>query len=216
MPVAFDNVGSTAQTATSSLTVVLTLTTGAVLLAFVSGNDTTGSVSAIAYNGVALTRLGFAGAGTGSRVEAWGLTAPAAGVHDLVAQFSDGVTVWEMVGVSYVNAKAAGPFGTVASATASAVTVVLSVSVGGANDMVAAGFMQRADNISAMSITNRSSAGPSYAFYVGDTAGAATVSISAIIAGAISGNWAMVAVPILFSAAAAATTPLMCLLGAGL
>ena len=216
MPVAFDNATATAVTSTVSFTVALTVASNAVLVAFACGKDINNSVSSMAYNGVALTRLGQTGGRTGAgsvAVEAWGLTAPAAGANNLVVKFVGAAQQWAVGASSFINAKAATPFGTAASGTAGAVaTIVLSVS-STTTDIVAAGWAC-IEGISATNLTTRVTDNGTFGFRVGDSAGAATISISAVTQGGIGGAWAVMGIPIQFSAAAAGgPKTLMCMIG---
>ena len=216
MPVTFDNATATAQTSTVSFTVALTVATNAVLLAFACGKDIANSVSSMAYNGVALTRLGQTGARAGGgsvAVEAWGLTAPAAGANNLVVKFVGAAQLWAVGAVSYLNAKAVGPFGTVQSATINTSSVI-TLSVSSTSTGVVAGGWACIDDISATNFTTRKFDNNSYGFRIADSAGAATISLSAVTGADVASSWAVIGVPIVFSAAAAGgPATLMCMIG---
>ncbi len=199
--VLFDNAQITAMTAVDTLNLTLTAATNAVLLVAVGGKDTTGAVSAMAYNGVALTRLVQTTNGSiGMNMEIWGLTAPAAGANIISANFSTAGTVgWVMLGATYTNARTSNPFGTANSATASAVTATINISSSTTDKVfVGIGCVQY---ISATNATIRGSIGSpnNWGFVAGDVDGAIVASISAVLAGASVFNWALAAVPILAS-----------------
>ena len=212
MPVLFDNLRSSVQTATVSLSVALTAASNAVLLALFCGKNAN-SVSAVAYGGVSLTRLGRAGGAADMTIEIWGLTAPAAGTNTLSANFTDVGTRRQMVGVTYINARGSSPFGTMISATANLTAVAMSISAT-INAMVVGAFAC-STYVSASNATARLNSQADMGFYVGDTAGAAVVSLSAVQITDTTGTWALAGIPIYFSAAAAAAVPSMGLMNAG-
>ena len=213
MPVLFDAVANSVETSTASLTVTLNVASNAVLLAFCGTVNNTGSVSAVAFNGAALTRLGRAGNTTGSGpvIEIWGLTAPAAGSFGLSANFTT-TSRWILTGISYINARAANPFGTVASATASAVTVGMNVS--SSTTWITVAQYGCTSQISASNALTRMSVVGNIHNLLVETAGALNTALSAILQGAVSAEWAIAGLPVIFSAAAAGVpATLMCLMG---
>lgn len=200
MPVVFDAVGTSAQTATVSLSVAITLANNAVLLAFIGGKAAA-SASSVAYGGVNLTRLGYTSATTNMVLEVWGLTAPASGANNLVANFPSAGTRRTVVGISYLNARAVNPFGKMASATASAVSVAMNVS--GTVDGVVVGGFACAAGISATNLLQRSLNNADMGFFVGETAGAGvSTALSARLQGTVSASWANAGICVYFSAAA--------------
>lgn len=202
MPVTFDNIAKSQSTGTA-LQFNLTVGANAVLLAyFVHDSVNQRSVSAVAYGGVAMTRLGSTLAlGTNNiRMEVWGLTAPAAGSNVLSAQFAQS-DLWYGFGVSYLNATGTTPFGTVASATSGGATV-LNLSVSSTSTDLISFFMAATGAITLSNGTQRQTAG-SQAIVVGDIAGAGPETVSATNAGSI--TWGGLGLSIRFSAAAAST-----------
>ncbi len=217
MPVTLDTSGSSLQTATATLTVALTIASNAVLLAIIGGKNTGHSVSAVDLGGVPLTRLGLVGTSDpGGHIEIWGLTAPAAGAGTLraIMGFSTGET-WVMTGASFLGVAGINPFSPVQTATTSAITVTMSLSTSN-TDMVVVGY-SCIQGTSAANITTILTTNTYWGFRSGYTAAAATTtSLSAILQGATTFNWATAAVSLRFSAAAASgATPSMCLLGVG-
>lgn len=123
MPVTFDN-SFGLQTNGAACQFNFTLGTNAVLLAFVSSTGNGVSVSAVAYAGVALTKLdhrAVAPGGTNVVFDIWALTAPAAGVNVLSAQFATSDN-WRFIAASYLNVKAIGGFGTIQGNTGTSVS----------------------------------------------------------------------------------------------
>lgn len=215
MPVTFDNGVYTSSTGTVSQ---LTFTVGsnAVILAFVTNDSTSNfSVSAIAYNGAAFTRLGqVRGFGTGVSwpFELWGLSAQASGAHTLSAQFTASDR-WYMGILSYTNVKDTTPFGTVGAATGTSQTV-MNLSLSSTNtDLCVFGFIGT-QNITPGNGTIRvtdSTTGIRF----GDIAGATgpTTSISGSLAA--SGSWMGIGISLRFSASGVVSRRLMALIGAG-
>lgn len=214
MPVTFDNVASTSDN-TNALSLTLTVTSGAVLLAFIANRFPAEHVSAVAYNGVAMTQLGMVST-TSQLAECWGLTSPAAGTHVLSAQFTE-FAKWTMVGVSYANVKAVGPFGTVASASVgNATNANLSIS-STATDLAVGFFVANnqaitpANGTSRFNGNNTASGAP---VVVADIAGASNaVTLSANVGGA--NQWAMLGLNLRFSVAAVTSPRTLCLTGVG-
>lgn len=172
----------------------------------VSHNVNNVSVSTMAYNGVAMTRLL---SNNDRPVEVWVLTAPAAGVNVLSVLWKAVASVGVAV-CTYINAKGVGPFGTGISGTATnAATINYSISSTN-TDLVWAGFVILAGTNTLVwnngtvrgSFTN----GSTLRMVVGDIAGAAATSISATT-NAVNTSWKMFGIPIVFSAAAVATSP---------
>lgn len=200
MPVLFDNVATSVQTATVSLSIALTLTTNAVLLAFIGGKAAA-SASAVTYAGVNMSLLGYTSATTNMTLEIWGLTSPASGVNNLVANFPSAGTRRTVVGISYTNARGVAPFGKMASATASAVSCAMNVS--GTSGGVVVGAFACAAGISATNLLQRSLNNADMGFFVGETAGAgASTALSARLQGTVSASWANAGICIYFSVAA--------------
>lgn len=213
MPVIFDNVATSIQTATVSMSVALTIGANAVLLVFCGGNSA-GSVSSVALAGTALTRLGRVGGGVNMSLEVWGLTAPPAGVSTISANYANVGKERQLVAASYINARGSSPFGTLVTGTASVMSVVLSVSA--STDSLVVGGFYCDTYVSATNMTTRLNSTDDDGFRLGDLAGAPTVSLSAIQLGSdTTRNWAMAAIPIIFSAVAVNTYFTRALLGVG-
>lgn len=201
MPVTFDNSTATVGGALVSLTVALTVANGAVLLAF-TANDNTRSVSAMAYNGVAMTRLG--GAAISSRFsELWVLTAPAVGANNLVVNFT-GACSCGIFGMSYTNVKDVGGFGTVSTGiSGNAALANLSVSSTNTDLVVACAAWI---NVNALVFNNGTTRGSlcvstTCRMVIGEIAGAASVTLSS--SSTAIGNFFSYGIPLIFSAAAA-------------
>lgn len=202
MPVTFGSVASNFTAGgTNTMTLTLTANAGSVLLVYMISDGST-SVSAINYNGVALTQYKSQVIANFRYAEAWVLSAPSAGINTLSAGWITGGGRG-VVAVTYDNAKNVNPFGTIStqvSQTANAVNVVLSVSstntdivsflfaIPSNNGMVLGNGTQR--DIGSISTSTRT--------IVGDIAGAATVSVSCS-ASATTG-WILFGIPIQFSA----------------
>ncbi len=206
MPVTFDALGTASGSLTQSLTVNINIASNAVLVVGV-GTNINRSASAILYAGVALTRLGQVHETTNQTVELWVLTAPAAGNNALSAHFVGASAMWAIAGGSYLNVKAIGPFGTPASGTSGTANNV-NFSISSTTTDLVAGFIWGDNSTpSATNGTSRASVGFATGggkFLYQDIAGAASITLSATSTGA---NWAFMGLPLIFSAAAVATTP---------
>lgn len=204
MPVTFDNFGSSAVGAATSIALTFTAGANAVMIA-VSHNVNNVSVSTMAYNGVALTRYI---SNNDRPVEVWVLTAPASGSNVLSCLWKGVASVGVAV-CTYTNAKNVAPFGTGISGTATTVAAVNYSVSSSSTDLVWAGFciLAGTQNITWNNGTVRGSFsnGTTLKMTVGDIAGAASITISATTAATTS--WKMFAIPIVFSAAAAVTNP---------
>ena len=87
------------------------------------------SVRGITYNGTALTKVGTAINSNRSRVEIWGLIAPAAGTHNVVITFNRAVNSGAVAGImTFTGVNQSTPFGTLAAASGSSRTAGVSVS----------------------------------------------------------------------------------------
>lgn len=212
MPVTFDNAAASITVGTS-LGFNLTAGAGATLIVFTTSDGNNGSVSAIAYGGVALTkkttRVGFF-------CECWVLSSAASGSHTLSAQFVNNLK-WTMVGATYTKVKDVGTFGTDSTLTGTTVTN-LNLSVSSTNtDLVVAFFAaDQATGLSSGSGTTRLSSiqASSIGCILVDMPGGATVTISAVTTAA--SFWGAIGVPLVFSAGAATSaTYKKALLGIG-
>lgn len=211
MALAFDAIANAAQTATVSQTIALTVANDAVLLAFV-GSKAAGSVSAVAYGSQPLTRLGRIDSSQ-MTVEVWGLTAPTAGTANLSANYANAGTRRQLVGVSYTGARATEPFGSVHARSMSATAGALSISA--STTWWVVGALCCSTYISATNLTARLNAQDDMGMYVGDSAGAATFSLSAVQITDATGNWAMAGIPLILSVDAVTVLPMRALLGVG-
>lgn len=211
MAVAFDNAAGSLTTGTS-LGFNLTAAANTTLIVFTSSDANNGSVSAIAYGGVALTKKT---ARVGFFCECWVLSAPASGSHTLSAQFVSSLK-WTMIGATYTGVKQIAGFGTDSTLTGTTVTNV-NLSVSSTNtDMVVAFFAtDQPTGLSSGSGTTRFSAvqATSIGCILVEKAGAATVSFSAVAN--VAGFWGMIGVPLIATAAAAMRLKLKALTGAG-
>lgn len=205
MPVTFDNVAASLQTATAQATLVLTSTSNAVLVVFAGSVTGTGSISSIEYGGVPLTKYAFAGDAQSSGVYAcaYVLTAPAAGAITLSAAFSTATRIWHITGMTYANAKAINPFGTAISGTGAATAVINFTVSSTSTDLVAIGVICLNDLV-ASNMTNRQNSNTHYGWRAGDIAGTAGVSIS-VSATTSAAGWAYLAIPVQFSAVSVTT-----------
>jgi len=207
MPIVFDNVGGSASTGTA-LAFNFTAAANTVLLVFTRANASR-SVSAIAYGGVALTRI----TQTGFVQEVWGLTAPASGSNILSAQWAGAAVSLCMIAVTYLNVAAVNPWGTPQSNASTGTVFTLSLS-STTTDLVVVGFGINGVTLTINNATTRLTAGAASILVVADAPGAATISISA---SAGNSGWRGVGVPLVFSAAAVATGSFtLNLLGVGL
>ncbi|SRR6266404_304348 len=216
MAVTFDNSALSVQTLTSSLTVALTVGSNAVLLAGFMVGSFTNSISACAYGGQALTFLGEAviSAGAGLSVHIWGLTAPAAGVANLSANLAGGIPgIFQMVGLSYLGAKAVNPFSPVIAGSASAALNV-NISISSSSTDLAVVFWSTNIDLHSTNGTNRFRDAAHFAYEGNDLAGTAGVaSLSCTCSGA--SNVAFIGINIAFSAASTGIYN-FCLTGCGL
>jgi hypothetical protein len=212
MPVVFDNA---AQTANQTTNIALTLTLGAnaVLLVFAAGRDAPFSASAVAYGGVALSKIADVSQEF-EIVTCWALTAPAAGVNTLSVAFSN-IARFSVLAASYQNVKASGPFGTIVSGVSALANATFSVS-STSTDVVAACWAGINQHITANNGTTRASVSTTASgvpAVLVDITGAGTVSLSATQANAVA--WGFIGVPLRFSAVAATSLRTMCLTGVG-
>lgn len=201
MPITFDNKAS-GQTQGTSLKVLLTAAANTTLLAFTT-NGFGISVSSMAYGGVALQRKAMVvNTDYSATLELWVLSAPGTGILTLSAQFVSSVN-WGMIGVTYLGVKASNGFGTPVSATAAGGTTTINLSLSSTNtDLVVACFATGyTDNIIANNGTLRGSATASFdmRMIVADITGALAITVSATSSAA---SWAVLGIPLLFSAAA--------------
>lgn len=215
MPVTFDNsvVGGTNG---ATLSVPFTVGANATLLVFVASENTvSNSISAITIGTTALTQKGRITSNS-CPLEVWVLTAAPAGVSTLSIGFVAGGNDWALAAVTYKNVKDTGSFGTVisksATATASCSLVISSTTV----DIVVAAFGFTTWNQAPVlnSGTTRATGSMSGVIHlvVGDMAGALAVTISAT---AVSSNWMMLGIPVIFSVSTATTPRFRSLLGVG-
>lgn len=213
MPITFDNVG-TSFTSGTTCSVNFTFTAGAntVLLVYTVA-DVGRSCSAVAYAGVQLTQLIHV-----TTNQLWALTAPAAGANTLSVDWvtTGGTGAFRATAVTYLGVKAVGGFGTLQSTTTTGVVINLSLS-STTTDLVAF-FAVTTNNVSltASPGTTRLSASHSGdLMLIGDIAGAATISLSAVVPG--SSVIRFIGQPLIFSLAAAVTSPFtLSMLGVGL
>jgi hypothetical protein len=220
MPVTLDNMGATNQTSTATLALTLTLGSNAVLVAGYMIYDLAVSVSAVAYGGVALTRMGRANisAGGGCGIEIWALTAPASGSNVLSANLVGGVVeIWQVGAISFLNAKAAAPFGTVVLGSLSALNAV-SWSLSSSTTDIAVTFWAALNNV--RPTVGTSISGVESGAYFGTAAryhtGATVLSVSATISAAAP-NHCFMGLNIIFSSVAAGSPryPMLTLTGVG-
>lgn len=212
MPIALN---STVTTSTFGTAVQFTLTAAAgdVLLCFVGQASGTRSVSAMAYNSIAMSRI--MQVDNNRPLELWALTAPNAGTLTLSAQFSGTGNNWLIHARTYSGVKASGGFGTAISATAAAVLAQISVS-SSATGLVVGAHLIGGDNIISCNGTNQDSASVAGGVQMRtwDIAGAAAVTVSCSCSGAAQ-NWSMLALPLVFSVAAVTSPRTLCLTGVG-
>ena len=212
MPVTFDNARSTAN-ASTNLALTLTVGAGAVLIAFACGRDAPNGASAMAYGGVAMTRIGGASS-TFETIDCFALTAPAAGSNVLSVHTTDAVR-FGIIAVSYLNVKAVGPFGTVASATFEGTNAVFSISSTNIDVVVACfgGLNQQLTPGNGTLRASVSTTASGVPCIVVDITGAANTTLSANCSGIT--PWGMIGVPLRFSVASVAALRTMCLTGVG-
>ena len=215
MPVTFDNFGTSFSSGVDcNVNFLFTAAADTVLLVYTVG-DGTRSVSAIAYNGVALTQL-FQDASH----QLWALTAPTAGINTLSVDWvtTGGALQFRAVAVTYLNVKAVGGFGTL-QGTKTAAAVVGNLSLSSSTTDIVAYFVRASagGNLDALPGTTRlsGSASANARFVFADVAGAATISLSASAAAATTIR--IIGQPLIFSVAAAGATRLnlRALLGVG-
>ena len=210
MPVTFDNVGRS-HTSGANLSLVFTAAANAAMLIFTVG----GSISAMAYAGVACTNYTFnAGAGT---VQVWVLSAPASGVNTLSVNGVTGVTNLNAIVTTYTQVKDTNGFGTAQNTLTTGTVCNLSLSSSTTDLVYLAAWIN--DNGTANAHYNgaatlRASATVStVTMLVYDITGAATTSVSASTA--TSTGFILLGVPLVFSAAAATGPFNLAMLGAG-
>lgn len=203
MPVALDVFRNSPQSLTATWVVTLTATSNAVLIVSAHHTGSNASVSTVIANGNALSRIGRAGTdAAGAGTELWALTAAPTGVLSISAVFS-AADYWQLGCVTYTGVKASGGISPVASVTASATAITLSVS-STSTDIVAY-FGTNLAGMSAVSITQDLKDQEHMGVFCGHTAGAATRSISAISVTDFTDTWALAAVSLRFSASSAIT-----------
>lgn len=213
MPVTFDNVGSSTSTG-PNLAFTLTLGSNAVLLVFTRA-DVVQAVSAVTYNGVALSLI----LNQNSVNELWGLTAPASGANTLSVAWTGAAAHFGAIGVSYVNVKNVNPWGT-AQGTASVGTVInLSLS-STTTDLMVVGVGHNSgtntiniDNAAATHRLSQTGAANAFKLEVGDLAGATTLSVSASCNASLAIR--IIGVPLVFSAASVTSPFGLCLTSSG-
>ena len=202
MPVVFNGINSTASGALAvTLQFNLTAAAGDILLVYAS-NSQARSVSAVAYNSVALTRLTGV-ANVTNNLEIWALTAPNAGTLTLSANFVRSAD-WILTGMTYSNVKAVGPFGTVAIGSAAAGLTANQSASSTTTDLVVFNFIAASGGMPVFNNgTSRlsKSNGATNCMIAMDIAGAPSITASATDAAAV--VWLMTGVPLVFSAAAA-------------
>jgi len=204
MTVTFANAAGT-QTNGTALTLSLTLDNPALVLAF-GGNDSGRVLSAMAFGGVAMTKLASTAFGES---ECWVLTAAGAGVGVLSAQLAGAATPFCVVAVGYRdNAGGTMTTGTAVSGTAGAATNVALSFSSTSTDLCVAAFKNNGNtNIAqdaAATLVFSQTAGTSVRMIVAQRTGAASISFSASCASSLS--WAFTGVPL--RAVAAVTVPL--------
>lgn len=200
MPVTFDNLAS-GVTAGTALQFNLTAAANTTLLVFTRG-DVAQAVSAIAYGGVALTRL----ISQDNVEEAWILTAPAAGSNVLSAQWAGGAANFGMIGVTYLNVRTVNPTGTVAASASVGTTCTLVVSSTSTDIVVFGVSSNNVGNLNAGGSTHRGSitgVTNSFILEVSDYTGAANVSASA--SASPSSSLKYIGVPLVFSVGGASS-----------
>lgn len=182
MAITFDNAVG-AHSIGTALQFTLTATAGAAALVVFNYSDVGNSASAVAYAGVAMTKLGRI-----DSLECWGLLNPTAGANILSAQFV-ALGNWTLVGATYMNVASFGGLGSASAAAAT--TVNFSVSSGAGNVVIAAFGIHTGNTITLNNGTlrNTTSFGPVSNLVIADIAGAATVSLSATAAAGE--NWLM-------------------------
>lgn len=197
--------------AANSRGLLLTATSGAVLVVFTTVGSPAVSVSAVNVGGVAITRsqvINYRQVAGLYRTEMWVLTAPASGVLTISSQLV-GATVLGgcLAGMTFVNQKTTGdPFGGVAIASGSSTaTVILTVSSTTGN-RVAMVFGFDEVSFSAMhaegGVTNRGfvSAGGVGAMVIADAPGA--TNITAIAQCPVTTMWGAIGINIIASSVA--------------
>jgi hypothetical protein len=184
---AFDNAAFTATTGVvNTLGLLLTATSNACLLVFtnVGGGDAT--VSAINAGALSLTRMAILpGKGDTRLYELWVLTAPATGVLTISAVLADdAVTNFGLGAITYTGhyTGTGGPFGGVATSTASATASTSLVVSSTAGNVVVLGFgidFETTANSAGPGTTARSNSAPWPFVLITDTPGQTNVTASA-------------------------------------
>lgn len=176
MAVTFDNVASTYSTGTS-LAFNLTATVGVAALVVITSG---GSVSAMTYANVALTKKG-----SNNAKEFWVLSAPSSGNNVLSANFVDGSTIISMIGATYTNAATANTFGTEQDTLTTGTVANLSLS-STTIDLMVMGYWVNDGGATAITFNNAGSTmrasvstGAGSRIGIWDVAGASILSISA-------------------------------------
>lgn len=176
MAIAFDQVTND-TTINATMVTALTVAADATLLVFTFNNNSQG-ISAMAFNGVAMTKY----IAIGSAHELWILTAPASGTNNLSAAWTGTGGRLGLFAVTYTGVKGiAGIGGAVTAVQASVAVGNLSVS-SSATNLVVANFMMTNGGLSTLNNgTTRGSASCSANIkcVIGDIAGATTISLSA-------------------------------------
>jgi hypothetical protein len=151
--VAFDARTTNLQNASSSTTTFSHTVTGSnpALVVFVALTGTAQTVSSITYNGVSLTSIGTVNDTLGAtkpRLEAWGLSGPATGAHNVVVTLSAANSGWDAIAVSFTGTAGSGTFDGFQSAIQSGAgtSVTVTVTTGDTGDMVVDCTASCADN----------------------------------------------------------------------
>jgi hypothetical protein len=211
MAIAFDSSASGAGTSTSPLVFSHTCT-GSNLILFVSIGWGANSVTAVTYNGVALTKIaGQAQTGV-SGTDLYYLINPATGANNVSISFSS--SGLQAVSASYTGAKQSGqPDSFNVGNTTGATSLTVATTVVAANCWLVGGFAASAGTIAAGTGTTQrqSIAGPSF---IGDSNGTVATGSQSLQATDSSVNWAGIVASIA-PAATSTFTPRRSLMGVG-
>lgn len=188
-PVAIDATGSGTSNLATSLTkaAAIAANPGRCLYVFIFAyNGGTNSVSGVTHNGVAMTSIGAnnASGGSGAYLTAWRLANPTSGTNNIIASFSDSLTLAGLTFISLYNVDQTTPENTVSlgsglsnSCTGALGGLVLAVAAWADNNSSLEGISEGAGQTARVRVDATS--GFTLSHEIGTKAGAAgTISVS--------------------------------------